>query len=154
MIRLSRRTLLVGGAAGAVVAGAGLAGIGVAKAHPAEHLVRAVIRERFPDIRMTEEDMGRFVADFLTYGVSPPERWLLRVAGSVPGLSPGGGLRARLPGRLREKLSGIEDDIMSMFLLSTDFFQRQPEDGPTVTYQAYADPLVNPCTNRLACFDA
>jgi hypothetical protein len=154
MIRVSRRTLLVGGAAGAVMAGTGLAGIGVAKAHFAEDLVRAVIRERFPDIRFTEEDMGRFVADFLTYGVSPAERWLLRVAGSVPGFSPGDGLRARLPSRLRKKLSDIEDDIMSMFLLSTDFFLRQPEDGPAVTYRAYADPLVNPCSNPLACFDA
>ena len=42
---------------------------------------------------------------------------------------------------------------MNMFLLSTDFFLRRPEDGPMVAYQAYADPLVNPCTNPLACFD-
>jgi hypothetical protein len=153
MMSLSRRTLLLGGAAGAVIAGTGIAGIGVAEAHPAEHLVRAVIRDRFPDIRMTEDDLGRFAADFLVHGVSPAERWMLRLVGSVPGFVSSGGLQARLPSRLRRKLLAVEDNIMNMFLLSTDFFLRRPEDGPMVTYRAYADPLVNPCTNPLACFD-
>jgi hypothetical protein len=153
MMSLSRRTLLVGGVAGVVVAGTGIAAIGVAAAHPAEHLVRAVIRDRFPDIRMTEDDLGRFTADFLVHGVSPAERWMLRLARSVPGFVSNEGLRARLPGRLRQKLLAVEDNIMNMFLLSTDFFLRRSEDGPMVTYQTYADPLVNPCTNPLACFD-
>ena len=120
MMSLSRRTLLVGGAAGAVVAGTGIAAIGVAEAHPAEHLVRAVIRDRFPDIRMTEDDLGRFAADFLVHGVSPAERWMLRLAGSVPGFVSNEGLQARLPGR-SGRLLAVEDNIMNMFLLSTDF---------------------------------
>ena len=154
MMSLSRRALLMGGAVGTVIAGTGIAGIGVAKAHPAEHLIRAVIRTRFPDIQMTEDDLDRFTADFLTHGGASAKHWALRWAGSVPGFAPDDGLRPWLPGRLRQRLLAIEDEIMNKFLLSTDFFLRQPSDGPMVTYLAYADPLVNPCTNPLARFDS
>lgn len=86
MMRLSRRTLLVGG--GAVVAVTGLVGGVLAKnIDPAEALIRAVLRDRFPEIQVTEEDLSRFASDYLTHKVAPEEVWLLRLAGSMPGVS-------------------------------------------------------------------
>jgi hypothetical protein len=154
MIRLSRRALLISGAAGAVVAGTGLAGIGVAQASTTESMIRAVIRDRFPDIRMSDEDFNRFTADYLTYTTVEGRRWLVRLAGWMPGLGTDDTLRASLPAAVQRRLVAAEDDIMHVFLMSTDFFLRQPEDGPTVSYLAYGDPLVSPCSNPLASFDA
>ncbi len=153
MMRLSRRALLVGG--GAVAAVAGLVGVAVAKnVDPAESLIRAVIQDRFPDRQVTEDDLSSFAGDYLTHKVAPDDLWLLRLAGSMPDLSLSDQLRGRLPGHVRDKLSAFENSVMNMFLLSTDFFLRGPEAGPVVSYVAYADPLVNPCMNPLARFDA
>jgi hypothetical protein len=154
MIQLSRRSLLLGGIATSVLTATGIAGVSVARADPAEILVRSVIRDRFQDVRMTEEDLSRFAGDYVAQTTSPIDRWLLRLAGSVPDFSLSDDLRAQLPDRLRNKLVALEDGVMNMFLLSTDFFLRNPEDGPVVSYVAFADPLSNPCMNPLARFDA
>lgn len=154
MIRLSRRALLISGAAGAVVVGTGVAGISDTQTSTAESMIRAVIRDRFPDIRMSDEDFSRFTADYLTYTTRKERRWLVRLAGWLPGLGTDDTLRASLPAAVQRRLVAAEDDIMHVFLMSTDFFLRQTEDGPTVSYLAYGDPLVNPCTNPLASFDA
>jgi hypothetical protein len=153
-MRLSRRTLLVGG--GAVAAVTGLVGGAVVAKNvdPAESLIRAVLRDRFPDIQVTEDDLSRFAGDYLTHKVAQEEIWLLRVAGSMPGISLSDQLRGRLPSHMRDKLAAFENSVMNMFLLSTDFFLRGLEAGPVVSYVAYADPLVNPCMNPLARFDA
>jgi hypothetical protein len=117
-------------------------------------MIRAVIRDRFPDIRMSDQDFSRFTADYLTYTTRKERRWLVRLAGWLPGLGTDDTLRASLPAAVQRRLVAAEDDIMHVFLMSTDFFLRQNEDGPTVSYLAYGDPLVNPCTNPLASFDA
>lgn len=154
MMRLSRRALLVGGGAVAAITGLVGGGVLVKNIDPAEALIRAVLRDRFPDIQVTEDDLSRFAGDYLTHKVAPEEIWLLRLAGSVPGVSLSHQLRDRLPGGVRNKLAAFENSVMNMFLLSTDFFLRGPEAGPVVSYVAYADPLVNPCMNPLARFDA
>jgi hypothetical protein len=103
---------------------------------------------------MSDEDFSRFTADYLTYMKGEGRRWLVRLAGWMPGLGTGDALRASLPAAVQRRLVAVEDDIMHVFLMSTDFFLRRLEDGPTVSYLAYGDPLVSPCSNPLASFDA
>jgi hypothetical protein len=153
-MQLSRRSLLLSSIATSVFTMTGIVGISMARADPAEVLVRAVIRDRFPNVRMTEDDLSRFVSDYLVQGTSPLDRWLLRLAASVPDFSLSDDLRAQLPDRLQNKFAALENGIMNMFLLSTDFFLRSAEDGPVVSYVAFADPFSNPCMNPLARFDA
>lgn len=39
------------------------------------------------------------------------------------------------------------DDIVSKFLLSTDFFQENMNENRTIKYVLYYDPYINPCYN-------
>jgi hypothetical protein len=157
MMQVSRRNLLL--FAGTAIAGTAMAGIAMvggagAKMYPAETMIRAVIRKRFPNVQISEDDLRSFSRDYIAYKVSPDDRWLLRVAGMAPDLSLNAGLRQRLPGRARKNLDAFENSVTNMFLLSTDFFRRSPEDRHAISYVAYADPLVNPCMNPLARFEA
>ena len=97
MMSLSRRTLLMGGAAGVVVAGTGIGGWRGSPI-PRNILVRAVIRDRFPDIRMTEDDSrpvrSRFSRPWgiASRTVDPALGWI-----GARLCLPNEGLRARLP---------------------------------------------------------
>src|SRR4051812_1845325 len=51
------------------------------------------------------------------------------------------------PGRALRRL---EDNVVSRYLLSTDFFQNGADEGQPVRYVAFYDPYAAPCRNPFA----
>jgi hypothetical protein len=109
-----------------------------------ESLIAKIVRAQVPDAHMGDADMEAFAQAFLAQ-----ERVSARMLAIRAVLSPASDL---LPDRVKKRLQRLEYQVVSSFLLGTDYFDpdRPPE---TVSFIAYPDPYANGCANPLARFE-
>jgi hypothetical protein len=139
MTRITRRGVLIG--SGTVVAVV-TAGMGVSYAFSgAEDAVLAVLHRRLGPLKIAAADLVAFSQDYLKSraGYASQLRWLGSVALVYRHVTPydalpmGAGLRR------------LEDNIVSSFLLSTDFFEHGADVSRPLHYAGLHDPYRRPC---------
>jgi hypothetical protein len=145
---LTRRTLLVGGAAIGAAAAAG--GISWFVRSP-QDVVIGVIERRLPALDMDQGELRRFAIDFLRHDsyskTFPIAIHGLRVTGSIVFSEI---LRSAMPAKAGRLVSKYEREILTLFMFSTDFFDTHAKNGSRVSYLGYYDPYERPCQDPLA----
>ncbi len=161
-VTATRRNLLMWGAAGgagALAAGAGVLGLfGAYRSTP--QFVEAIVRQKLNYVEISRADLQAFADDFtihLRHWVE--QRGLGKqflVLRSFYTFTTWGVVESVTPARIRERINLLEEDVVSQFLLSTDFFEKEdPGTGRVpVEYLGFYDPYSWPCRNPLAQFEA
>ncbi len=142
-----RRFLLVAGGA-SLVSAAAVGGWRYVTASDADAIV-AVLRRRLHFLRLEEPGLHAFATDLAARGLVSSSR--LHLLGAA------GPLYANLPvpsGRstLWSGLQHGEERVVSLYLLSSDFFSNGADEMRPVAYRAFYDPLGDPraCVNPFA----
>lgn len=105
--------------------------------------IEAILKRRVGHLRVEAKAFSRFSAEYLK-ARAEHEEGLRRLSTAALGLqffTPYSWLRIRHP------LRRLENNVVSMFLLSTDFFQNGADERRLVTYVAFYDPLAAVCRN-------
>lgn len=139
MTSARRRRLLIGSGVVAVALGSGL-GASYAFAR-AEDAVEAVLRRRLRPLEIDEAEIAKFSKDYVR--TRSQYRSQLRLLGSLSAL-----YRMVTPYELlsmRSPLRRLEDNIVSSFLLATDFFEHGADMTRSLRYSGMHDPYVRPC---------
>jgi hypothetical protein len=142
MIQLSRRKLLALGSSSLLALWAAYEwNFG----DPADVVV-AILKRRVGHLRVDHESFRTFAKDYLVFR-STYEKDLRRLSvASLP-------LRFMSPYAWLEQghpLRRLEDNVVSKYLLSTDFFQNGGNDRTLVKYLSFYDPYRAVCRNPLA----
>src|SRR5690606_25766916 len=135
-----RKFLLAATAASAALAG-GYATVQWFFGDP-EDIVLAVLRRRVGYLRVKEQDLLSFAAEYAAWKgrgellgrlsmIAPPMRFFT----PYPWLKPGHSMRR------------LEDSIVSQFLLSTDFFSHNADENRDIVYLGFYDPHSAACRN-------
>jgi hypothetical protein len=109
-----------------------------------ENVIARIVRTQVPDAQVGDGDMEAFIQAFLAH-----RRQLDKILAVRAVLAPTSGL---LPERLRKRLERLDHQVVSSFLLGTDYFDPD-RPSKTVSFIAYPDPYENGCANPLARFD-
>jgi hypothetical protein len=139
---MRRRTFL---AIGAATAG-GLAAVGTVYAATGgyESWVRSVLSRSLPDYSFDPEGLTRFVA---AYEARQPSSIKQRVVVAAEGLLK---VKSFLPERKAKQIAEIEREMLSDFLVGSDFFENYPNGPKLITYRGAPTACVSP----FARFDA
>jgi hypothetical protein len=144
MRKLTRRLFL--GAAAAI--GATALGFGGKRWYgesPSAY-ARTLVLDRLPYLKLAPDALDAFVKDLAAYErPSGNQRFA-----TLFGLHLARGLTHLAGGKFREKLEYYETQLVTLFLLSTDFFPNGADVAKPVAYFALADPYVSGCVNPLA----
>jgi hypothetical protein len=146
MVKISRRSLLVGGGGLAVLA-AGALYTG-RSAYAAENTIVQFVRSRVPTLNMSDADLQSFAKDALARNDLAPLRLRLMLFFMDNPLA----LRLA-PAGIAFSQGREERSIVTNILMSSNFFDKARGDAPS-TYLGWLDPYSRPCTNPLASFDA
>lgn len=152
MGRITRRLFLAGGIGAVGVAGAG--GVVIARARSFDEVVALIVRHNLDPIPVPAETMGAFTADLTAKHTLLFRGQTMKLARYVPDIYLSDTLRSMLPDGVHKSMEFVEREIMTKFLLSTDFFSQPMGPEMTISYIAYADPYETPCLNPLADFTA
>lgn len=144
MNRFTRRLFVTTATAfGAAVIGLG--GRWWIGASPAAY-VRGLILDRLPYLTLAPGTLEAFLRDMAEYErPSGNQRFA-----TLFGLHLARGVTALAGGSFQEKLSYYETQLVTLFLMSSDFFQNGEDDSKPVRYRALADPYVSACSNPIA----
>jgi hypothetical protein len=141
---VKRRRILLGGLAVAVVAGLGVWGADIA----AESEIAAAVRRRLPSLKLDEPGLHSFARAQIAWLLARRPTWYrvkyhLRsmFAKPVAGYGFSDDKRSR-----RERL---EDNLATIYLLSSDFFLNGADESRTVQYVQLYDPM-RACGNPFA----
>ncbi len=138
-IRIGRRRFLLWGAAAAGVVGAAYAGGWwwfKVRTGDTEDLIVSVLRRHLGSLPISETDMRRF-ARKQQKRFAPNHR--LAMLGMLGPVYERINIFELLPGS-RVSFRRFEDVVVGEFLLSTDFFTREPNSGGALTYLGPYDP--------------
>ena len=145
MRSISRRTFLWVLFGGGMAVAAGTAAWSWLRGDPAA-IVIAVVRRRLGFLEPTAETLDAFARDYL----DTRSRYrgtlakLAFLAGPLRIYSP----YDRLP--MGHALRRLEDNVVSHFLLSTDFFEYGADESRAPLYVGFHDPSERPCRNPFA----
>lgn len=147
--KFNRRNVLIGSAGSA---GLGVLGIGgsILFNTPAR-LIEGIVRARLPGLEVAEEDMARFVADFLaTDSDTSKTEWIaLRLLGPYANLPP---FRWMAPRFVSQRLQNYERRVLNEFMMGSNFFETYAVGNPMVTYTGIYSVYEAPCVNPLPRF--
>jgi hypothetical protein len=145
MALLSRRALL------ALMSGVGVivAGGGFALAHGPESLIRRIMTRRFPEVRMSEESFAALTSDLLQARFQTFGR-RMAVEGIARAVSLAGFDTFTKWGRTAEPFQQLERQVVTYFILGSDFMDVKDASRDIVTYSG--TPVV--CPNRFAQYDS
>jgi hypothetical protein len=143
-----RRRFLQVAVGGGVACVGGFAGWRYATATEEDAIV-AVLRRRLHFLRLDPPGLQAFAAALVARGVVSGHRLRLIAAA--------GALYRDLPvrpaeGVLAKELQHGEERVVSLYMLSSDFFVNGADEARSVRYLAFYDPLVDPrgCANPFA----
>ena len=139
---MRRRTFLAIGAATA--GGIAAIGTGYAATGGYEIWIRSVLSRSLPGYSLDPEGLARFVT---TYEALQPSSIKQRVVAAAEGL-----LKAKsfLPERKAKQVAEIEREVLSDFLIGSDFFENYPNGPKVITYRGAPTACISP----FARFDA
>jgi hypothetical protein len=109
-------------------------------------IVAAILRRRLRRLPLDPESLETFTRDYL----ASRERYRATLTRLAPLAWP---LRVLSPYRflpLGHPLRRLEDNVVSRYLLSTDFFQNGSNESRTPRYVGFHEPLDRPCANPFA----
>jgi hypothetical protein len=107
---------------------------------------RSLILERLPYLKLAPGALDAFVKDIAAYEhPSGNQRFA-----TLFGLHLAHGLTHLTGGNFRKKLDYYETQLVTLFLMSTDFFPNGEDISKPVQYLALADPYVAACSNPVA----
>ena len=147
MARLTRRNLLIGGAAVAVLP------IGLLVSHVASSRARTIasyLRAQLPDLRVSDTDLEGFAEEYMARNVAYHGRryyfevMFLLMANPM--------MAAASPAPVRLAYEKFTRSLLTRFLLSTDFFATGEQRPERTTYLGFSDPYTVGCSNPLAQF--
>lgn len=144
MRKLTRR-LFIGAAAAAGATVIGLGGKWWYGESPTAY-ARNLVLSRMPYLRLAPGTLDAFIKDIAEFErPSGNQRFA-----TLFGLHLARGLTWVMGGSFREKLDYYETQLVTLFLMSTDFFPNGEDVNKPVEYLALADPYIAPCTNPIA----
>mgnify|MGYP001811968040 CR=1 FL=1 len=144
-MKLTRRAFLWAALGGGAAVAVGASAWSWFRGDP-EAIVLAVLRRRVGFLNPSDETLRTFASDYLISRESY-RRTLARL--SVLALP----LRFASPYEvlpMGNPLRRLEDNMVSQFLLSTDFFETGANEDRTPDYVGFNDPAVRPCRNPFA----
>lgn len=147
MPQISRRKLLIGGAAAVAVPPVGIAARAATTSH--EDTVVRHLKSALPELKIPDTDLKQFAERFLAANRGQEER-KLAVAMLV---MDNPWLRAFLPAYRRVKYDWFARRLLTDFMFSTDFFTAANRNLTAAAYMDYADAYTLGCRNPLAKFD-
>lgn len=143
--RLTRRNLLVGGAAAAALP------TGLLVSHAASHrsgMIVAYLQGQFPGLAVSRTNMEGFAKEFLSRNVGKFEPWYFHETIFLMLANPS--LLPIAPAGLQADYEKFTRNLVTKFLLSTDFFGAGNQRPERTSYFGYADPYASTCSNPLA----
>ena len=137
---ISRRTLLVG------AAGIAAAGVYRYATTSEEDAIVAVVRRRLDYLTLDDDGLRAFARDLANNGVVADGK--LRMVAAAGPVYP---LIAKTPA-VAQVLKHREERIVSLYLLSSDFFQNGADEARLVRYLRFYDPIgqARACANPFA----
>lgn len=139
-----RRQLLIGGGVAVAASAAGLGALyGAARG---EDTIEAVLRRRLGPLKYQDADLRRFSQEYVIFRSS--HRQQLRLLATLAGL-----YRVATPYPLLSmgsSLARLENNIVSNFLLATDFFDNGADLSRPLRYTGLHDPYLRPCRRIFA----
>ncbi len=138
-MKVSRRSMIVAG----VTAFVGLRYAYKWRYGDPEEVIVAILKRRVAYLRVDTKSFEPFAKAYVVARRQYRERLkhLSVAAGPLQYFTPYSWLR---PGHPMRRL---ENNVVSMFLLSTDFFHNGADEGRVVSYVAFYDPMVAVCRN-------
>jgi hypothetical protein len=143
---MNRRRVILGGLGVVAVAGLGAWGLG----HVAlEAEIVSILRRRLGFLKLDQQGVHAFAKDQTdaAFHKKIPTWSRLRyhlLAAAAPSYK-----RFFRSIDTRSRVARLEDNLVSTYLLSSDFFLNGADESRTVNYVAYYDPL-HPCQNPFA----
>lgn len=109
----------------------------------AADIVVSVLRRRLGFLDITEETYAKFAEDYMVFRAAFDSQLtkLSILATPLRFISPYSLMQIDHP------LVRLEDNIVSQFLLSTDFFQQGQDEKRKLNYLGFYDPSNRPCAN-------
>ena len=149
MSPINRRNILKGG-----VGAAGLGALGAAGSvlyNTSARLVEQTVRSHLPGLEISDDDMARFVQDFMAADsdTSNVESLALRLVGPYANLPP---FRWMTPRFVSHRLQKYERRVMNEFMMGTDFFQTYAVGKKKVAYNGIYSARAMPCVDPLPRF--
>ncbi len=148
MPAVSRRSVLLGGAAAAVFP-VGLAGSYLATSR--EHIVINYLRNLLPGLAVKDSDLATFATSFVDR-LDPDGRRKLYFD-TIFFFIQYPSLQGAIPGRYRPGYELYTRSLLTTFLLSTDFFTDAGQKPEQTSYVMFADPYEVGCRNPIAQFE-
>jgi hypothetical protein len=143
---ITRRSLLLGGLAVFGIAGVGLFGFGRAGL---ESEIVAILRRRLGYLKLDEDGLRAYAKDqtgvFLAKRPSLSRLRYHFISAVGPSFK-----RFQRSTDTRSRLERMEDQFVSTFLISSDFFFNGSDESRVVRYKYFYDPLVHPCGSPFA----
>ncbi len=138
----TRRRFLLGGLAVAAVAGLGAIGLGPAAA--ASHIA-TVVRRKLPFLKLDEEGLHAFAKDQVSALLAKRPTWN-RLKYHYLSMFAKQFTRYNRSNDTRTRVQRMEDNFVSTYLLSSDFFINGADESRVIKYMGFYDPL-HPCGN-------
>jgi hypothetical protein len=143
VLKISRRQLLTGSFAGFAVLVAAPYAVYQLRYGKPTRIVIAILRRRLGYLQLETGSMQRFAEQYVVYkGEHAAQLARLSIV-ALPMTYVT--LYRFLP--MGHPLRRLEDNVVSNFLLSTDFFLHGGDESREVKYLSFYDPLAAPCRN-------
>jgi hypothetical protein len=141
--KLSRRAFLFRASAGLAVLVAAPYALYQLKYGKAANVVIAILKRRVGYLRVDPDSFERFASEYLQYkrGHAKQLARLSVVAFPLTYLT----LYRLLP--MGHPLRRLEDNVVTRYLLSTDFFFHDADESRKINYVSFYDPAATPCRN-------
>jgi len=143
---MGRRGFLASLAGGLALAFAGAYSLWWSGFGDPRSVVVAILLRRLGFLRIDEEVFREFAGDYLRTRSEYEGRLSLLSIAALP-------LTRVTPYRLLpmgHPLRRLEDNVVTRFLMSTDFFQHGADEARPISYVGFYDPLRTPCRNFVA----
>ena len=149
--KMSRRAFIISSTVGIFALATGIITVKSGYLNTHDRITKtifAVFEKRLPYLKWDKAQVMIFIKDFINY---PRNKELLKKIQRLSFFYP---LYAHThlleKTSLASKLHSFEEQIVTKFLLSTNFFHEGADESKPVTYLSYYDPYKMPCQNPFA----
>jgi len=141
---MKRRSVITG-----AIGLAALVGLGVVGVQISENQIAAAIRRRLSFLHFDDDGLHQFARDYEGVMMQKRPSWYrwkyhFHTLFSKPPAAQWG-----ISNDTRTRKEHLEDDLATLFLLSSDFFENKADETRTIRYVQFYDPL-RPCNDWFA----